>query len=318
LKKVATCIITILLFSILCLTLVPQNASSKPQDIKILSYSHYIDNLGFLEVVGEIQNVGSNTIHKALLAVTAYGADGTAQGVIFGYAWLSYMAPQQKSPFRIELESPDDYSNWYEAGVSKIDVSVKEAIEISSHLYSDFEVHVDSAGVSTSGSDQGGYFVRGTIRNVGSQTASKLAVAAVFYNSSGIVVAIGRTGYLSPTNVSSSDIVTFNVYAFDTIQTSEPASRRITSYALFVQADSPLLEGKAPVVAPPVTGTIDSQQSTDPAKLSNRNLFYVLIVVVVIVVVVVALFLSRNNRGSSGSVNVESSAKKPVKKPVKK
>jgi preprotein translocase subunit SecG len=319
LKKATTCITIFLLFSILCLTLAPQNVSSKTQDIKILSYSHYIDNLGYLEVVGEIQNTGSNTIHRALLTATAYGTDGTIQCVISGYAWLSYMGPQQKSPFRIELQTPDDYNNWYEAGVSRITVAVNEATEISSHLYSNFEVSVNDAGITASGPNTGCYFVRGTIRNVGSQTASKLAVAAVFYNSEGTVVAIGRTDYLSPTNVNPSSTVTFNVYAFDTIQTNEPENRQITGYSLFVQADSPLIDGKA-TTATSVTGTsIASQPSDSSTQQSNMPFNYILIIVAVVVTIVVSLLLSRKNKNNgSEPANIEASSKKSYKKPAKK
>jgi hypothetical protein len=288
-----------LLLSILCLTLTPQNVSSKTQDIKVLSYSHYIDTLGFLDIVGEIQNVGTNTIRRAVLTVTVYGTDGAHQGNVTGYAWLSYMAPQQKSPFLLDIVAPIDYPDWYSAGVSKIDVSVREANETISHLYSDFEVSVVSAGVSVSGSDRGAYWVNGNVQNVGFQTASNVAVAATFYNSLGDVVAVGRTDYLVPTNVGPSGDVTFKLCAFDTNQTAEVESRQITSYVLFVQADLPLIDGKASPVTTTATGnSIVSQQTNNPEQSSNQNRLYIIIIVAVIATVIVALLVSRKGKSS--------------------
>jgi hypothetical protein len=303
LKKAVVSISIILLLSFLCLTIIPQNVSSKTQDIKVVSYSHYVDALGLLEIVGEIQNVGTSTIERVVLNVLVYGADGTLQGNVTGYNWLSYLVPQQRSPFRFEVVVPaayrtDDVSGWYSVGVSRIVISVIDAAETSSYFYSDFEVSVNSAGVSTSGVDAGTYWVSGAVKNVGSQTASRLAVAAVYYNASGTVVAIGRTDYLTPTNLSPSEKVAFKVGAFDTFQTDEVDSRIITSYALFVQTESPLLGGKPPVATAPVTGTsMPSQSGNDSGVMSNQNLIYILVIVAVIVAVIAALIVSR--RGGS-------------------
>ncbi len=52
---------------------------SQTQNIKIVSYTYYIDNLGYLDVVGEVQNVGSNTVTSVILTGTVYSSDGTDQ-----------------------------------------------------------------------------------------------------------------------------------------------------------------------------------------------------------------------------------------------
>jgi hypothetical protein len=291
LRKILNTITAMLLLSTLCLTLTPQLVSSKTQDIKVLSYSHYIDALDILDIVGEIQNTGTSTIERAILTAVVYGSDGTIQGTVTGYAWLSYMAPQQKSPFRLEIISPADHDYWYSAGVSKIEISVKEAKETSSYLYSDFEISVNSAGVSTNYEDIGTYWVEGSVRNIGSQTASGLAACAVFYNSSGCVVAIGRTNYLTPSNVNPSGTVMFKIGAFDTVRYEKT---EIVSYALFVEATSPLIEGKAPEATAPVTGASTvTQNPQDPT--SNRNSIYIAIAVVGVFVVIVVLLMSHKN-----------------------
>jgi hypothetical protein len=294
LRKILSSIAIVLLLSTLWLTLAPQIVSSKTQDIKILSHSHYLDNLGVLGIVGEIQNIGTSTIARVVLTAVVYGSDGTIQGTITGYAWLSYMAPQQKSPFLFEIFTPSDYDNWYLAGVSKVEISVEEAKETSNYLYSDFEVTVSSAGVSTSGEDRGAYWVNGFVKNVGSQTATKLAVAAIFYNSSGCAVAIGRTDFLVPENVNPSMTASFKVGAMYTLQFEEAENRIIDSYALYVEAVTPLLKGNAPTATAPVTGSSTTSQNPSDQP-SNRNFIYIIIIGAVVFAVIVALLMTRKN-----------------------
>jgi hypothetical protein len=302
LKKTLTLIAIALLLTTLSLTLTPQNVSSKTQDIKVLSYSYYIDNLGFLDVVGEIQNTGTSTIKEVVLTMTAYGADGSYQGNSTKRAWVSYMVPQQKAPFLLDIEAPQGGSDWYTVGVSKIDISVTVANDDSSYLYPDLAITVNSASASTSDDDKGTYWISGVVRNTGSQTASKLAVAAIFYNSSGSVIAVGHTDYLTPESLSPSGTVSFKVGAYDTNQTAEPASRKITNYSLFVQAVTPLIEGTAPASTAQATGSTQtgapSQQNDSTDGSANQNLLYILIIAGVAVAVIAALLVSRRGHPS--------------------
>jgi len=267
----------------------PQNVLSKTQDIIVLSYSHYIDNIGHLEIVGEIQNVGTSTIERVALTAKVYDTNGVNIKNVTGYGWLSYMVPQQKSPFRLEIGIPEDSPDyWSSIKVSRIEFSVKEANETSNYLYSDFKTTVSSAGVSANKDDKGTFWVSGTIQNVGSKTASNLAVAAVYYNAAGTVVAVGRTEFLTPTNVDPSKTAMFKVGAYDTNQTSEVADRKIASYALFIQADSPLLNGVAPTATTPA---ILLPNGTN--ILSSRNLIYISVIIVIVIAVIVVVFMAR-------------------------
>jgi hypothetical protein len=302
LKKILTLLSIALLLTILCLTLTSQNVSSKTQDVKVLSSSYTIDNLGFLDVFGEIQNTGADTIQKVGLKATVYSADGTEIGVLTGQAWVSYMAPGQKAPFMLEAEKTKSDSDWISAGISKITFTITEAEAVNSHLYPDLTVS-SSATVSTSGDDKGTYWVSGTVKNVGSQTVSKLVVAATFYNSSGHVVSTGLTNYLTPDSLSPSATVSFKVGAYYTDQSTEPESRRITSYVLNVQATNPVLDGSATAVpgtsAQQSTSTqtdTTSTQQDNPA--SNQNLIYILIIAGVAVAVIAALLVSRRGHPS--------------------
>jgi hypothetical protein len=43
---------------------------SQTQNIKIVSYTYYLDNAGILDVVGQVQNVGSNAVDPVILTGT--------------------------------------------------------------------------------------------------------------------------------------------------------------------------------------------------------------------------------------------------------
>jgi hypothetical protein len=312
-KKALTYLAIILLLSSLIITLVPNIVFSKTQDIKVVSYSYTIDNGGVLDIFGEIQNTGADTIQKVNLEGTVSSADGTEIGVSTCTAWVGYMAPGQKAPFMIEfIKAPTGYSDWFTADISKIAISVTEAPAANSHYYPDLTISVSSAGVSTTGDDKGTYWVSGTVKNIGTQTVSKIVVAATFYNSSGQVISTGLTDYLTPESLSPSGTVSFKVGAYYTDQSAEPESRKITSYTLNVQATSPVLDGPATSVPGTSPQQSTSTQQNDPAA-SNQNLIYILIIAGVVIAVVAALLVSRGGKRSEPEAEVEVK-KKPVKK----
>jgi hypothetical protein len=319
LKKALTILAVAVLLCSLCLTLTPKNVYSKTQDIKIVSYSYYIDNLGYLDVVGEIQNTGSETIQNILLTGIAYGTNGqqASNGTYNPYVY--YLAPQQKAPFLLDLRTPTS-SDWTSVGISKVTVSVSTADAVSDNLYSDFSISVNSAGVSQSTSDKGTYWISGSVKNTGSQTASKLVIAAAFYNSSGAVIAVGYTDYLTPNDVNPQSTDSFKVGAFDTNQSAEVSNRQITSYSLILQATTTDGHGSATygqsTTGPTQTDTsTTSTSSTTPSQQdnnsSNQNLIYALIIVGVVVAIVAALLVSRRGRASPETVETK---KKQIKK----
>ncbi len=300
LKKALTGLAIILLISTLCLILTPQNVSCKTQDIKVVSYNYIIDNLGVLDVPGEIQNIGTDTIESVIVKGTVYGADGTEKASGSVQAWISHMAPGQKAPFMLEFNQPAN-SDWYTSGISKIAIDISEAEAVNSHLYPDLTV-TSSATVSTSGDDKGAYWVSGNIKNVGSQTVSKLVVSATFYNSSGHVVSVGLTDYLEPESLGPDSSVSFKVGAYYTDQSAETVStdQKITSYTLNAQAILPVLDGSATPVPGTSQQSSSTQAETTPAEqndsTSNQNLLYIIIIAGVAVAVIAALLVSRRSK----------------------
>jgi hypothetical protein len=143
------------------MALVPQ-VSSQPENIKVLSYGGYIDAFGYFVVVGEVQNVGPNTIEYVILKGTAYTTDGVAQAYSLPTsAYVQYLIPQQKAPFYMEFTPDGSVSgnmSWLSLGIDRVDFTVDLANTASSYQYPDLAVKSSSGGVD----GEGVYWVSGT------------------------------------------------------------------------------------------------------------------------------------------------------------
>ena len=87
------------------LTFTP-NVFSQTQNINIVSYSYYVDNSGYLDVVGEVQNVGPNTVNPVFMTGSVTSTTGTDLGDSYCQVWALYLAPQQEAPFYMEFQPP--------------------------------------------------------------------------------------------------------------------------------------------------------------------------------------------------------------------
>lgn len=291
------------------LTSIP-NASSQTQNIKIVSYSYYIDSIGVLDVVGVVQNVGANTVSSVYLTGTAYSLDGTDQGDSNAKVWVSYLTPQQKAPFYMEFHKPSSSSSdWLSVGVSKVTLAVSEANATSLYQYPDLKITSSSAKVSSNTADLGTYWVSGSIQNTGSQTASKLTVVGIFYNSTGTAVAVGYTAFLTPTSLSPSATTSFQIGAFDLNQSVVSSNQKISSYSLLVQAQTPILNGTAPIA----TSTPSGQDVTSNDSL-NSTLGYVTVIAIVLAAIAGTVLALRKRKHPP--VPVKEAKKAPKKRMV--
>ncbi len=106
-KKILVSFLILLAVCSLSLTLVP-GAHSQTSNVKILSYSYYIDSAGYFDVVGEVQNTGSNTLSQVVLTGTVFSSDGTAQSNSYAQIGVermsvNYLAPAADSAFLYDL-----------------------------------------------------------------------------------------------------------------------------------------------------------------------------------------------------------------------
>jgi hypothetical protein len=296
-KKCTVCLIIALVLLTLGSNLL-SGALGQTENIKIVSYSYYVDNLGYLDVVGEVQNVGPNTVDPVALTGSVFASGDVHLSDSACRVWVSYLVPGQKAPFYMEFQPPSNlgYSSyWNPSDISKITFNVAMANATSSYQYPDLKITSSSSTIGTSGDYKGAYLVNGIIQNTGSQTATNLTVVGTFYNASGTVVAVGYTNYLTPSTLEPSVTLSFQIAAFDLNQSLVQESMKISSYALLVQTQEPILQGTAPIVTPYQTNQSPSSTGTTSSPTSgtvnsNSSPDIVIIVAVVAVIVILAIF----------------------------
>jgi len=293
------------------------------QNIKIVSYSYYVDTAGYLDVVGEVQNVGPNTVTSVILTGSIYSSDGTDQSDSYTQIGVDpnpiiYLNPQQYAPFYMNFFTPKSSADgtWLSVTVSNVKLTVVVANATQNYQYSDLKITSSSGSIGTNSGgvtpDKGVYWVNGNLQNTGSQTTQNVTVFGTFYNSTGNVVAVGygaQIGSLAPSGTTS-----FKLGAFDLNQTGIPSSEKIASYKLFIGALNPVLQGTAPIITPAPTDTSSSTPSSsnsltnspsstsspttsssttsspqspgnNPANSLNPTLIAIIVVIVVLVVI---------------------------------
>jgi hypothetical protein len=304
------------------LILVPR-AFSQTQDIKIVSYSYYTDSLGYLDVVGEVQNVGPNTVNPVVLTGAIYSPDGTEISNSYCPVWVSYLTPQQKAPFYMEFPPPSSIGIWQPQDIAKVALTVSIANATSSYQYPDLKVTSNSGSIGTTGNYSGVYTVNGVIQNYGSQTATDITVDATFYNATGTVVAVGNTydilGTYLTSSLAPSSTISFQVPAFDLNQSVIPSSEKIHSYSLLIQATGPILQGTPPITTtPPSTESSTSPSITSFPSNSSSPTDVTLIVIVVVIIAVAAvagtILLSRTHKPHQTVKETKKARKKSVAK----
>ncbi|MDR0493350.1 MAG: FxLYD domain-containing protein [Nitrososphaerota archaeon] len=310
-KKI-TVYLLFLLFVLFIGLFAVSSTNAQISNIKVLdNYSCYSDSVGFLVVVAEIQNIGSNTISSVMIGGTLTLSDGSQTETIAN-AWVTNLIPQQKAPVYLEF-SPPDSLGWGESTFSKVDFQIFNANPTSEYLYSDVVVVSDQGIVAKDGT----FWVEGTIKNTGNKDAKDVRVVATFFNAQGQVTGVGYTSQLTPNPIEPSQTTSFKVGAFDVNQTAVLADQKIDHYTLMVQVTGTVLQGTAPAI--PQTPTPGPILTENPTSANNPNQpqtinptnTYIAIVVVVAIVIIVAIFLIKK-------IPTKLSTKPKTPKPTKK
>ena len=296
-KKSTVFSIGLLTLLSLGLTVVP-NVSSQPENIKVLSYSWYTDSADYFTVVGEVQNTGPNTMDRVSLSAAVYTKDGAAQARWYALAWVKYLIPQQKAPFYIQFNSQTtttgDFS-WLSLGVDRVDFVVGLANATSSYQYPDLTLESNSPSV-----EEGVYWVGGTIKNTGNQTAKNVRVIGTFYDASGTVIAAGFTDPLTPTSLLPSETILFRVRALDLDQANAPSDQKISKYALLIQTEEPILSGtppspstNTPTDTPPSSTDHSDSNSNNPADSTPWATYAIVVIAAILGIVGTTLLLTK-------------------------
>jgi hypothetical protein len=315
LKKSTTYFSIILILSVASVPLL-STATSQTQSIKVLSYTYYVDSLGYFIVVGEVQNQGPNTIRRIILTGTIIDSNG-AQASSYGPVWGEYLTPQQKAPFYMEFPSrADDGSVITEISEIKIDVYMAEPTP--NYRYPYLTIANDQSFIGTnrgspttstnlSDGDFGVFWVTGNLQNTGTRTANDVAIYATFYNSKNEPVAVGYSAKIN--QIAPSQTTSIKLGAFDLNQSIVPEDKKITTYSLLIQAQGPILEGD-----PPIQGTtptppqilnntpVGTNNGNDPSESLDNNghssiEIYVIAGVIVTVTIALTILIIRRRTG---------------------
>ena len=275
-RKTAVCLFVILSLLSSGLTFLP-TGYSQTQNIKVINYSYYFDSEGYLDVVGLVQNVGTNTVNPIILTGAVYAPNREVASQSYCQVWASYLTPGQEAPFYMEFQPPQSTSGgWSPSYVGNITLIVSQANVTSSYQYQDLKITSSSPEIGTvamgdNGQLAGAYLVNGEIENYGTQAATNITVVGAFFNSTGSVVGVGYTDYLTPQVLAPGSTTTFQVAAFDLNQSLVPASLQIHSYQLLVQTELPILQGTPPpTTSSQNTGTSTSTGSTSSPSSSGK------------------------------------------------
>lgn len=280
-----------------------------------------MDNEGFIDIVGEVQNIGPNILSPVVIGGSVFDSSGNDLGdnvaqIGTDIAPVNYLSPGQKAPFYIEEAPPQSATDgWPSEDVDHVSVYVYLANATQSYSYSDVQVTSKSSSIGTNpngdDADMGVYWVTGNVENTGAQTAQNVSVIATFYNTTGNVVAVGSTDTSTIGSLDPSKSVSFKLGAFDINQTGLPVSEKISSYSLIVESLSPILESSTPIVTPapttsgtssaptntpsqPTSGASSSPTSSDSATVGSNNSpsggvsSTVIAVIVIVVIAVIA------------------------------
>jgi hypothetical protein len=269
-KSIVYSVILLGLFA--CSFISVPEAHSQISNIKATNYTWYIDSAGFLDVAGEIENVGTSTFASVILTAkmtTTTGATQTTQAMAF----VNDMLPNQKAPFYMTFVLQADQTTGVLPSVANVEVSVTQAPTTTNYLYQDVKVISQQNSIDTTTDNKGVYWVTGTVQNTGTQTATGVRVLGTFYDSTGKVIAYGGYDGADPlsNSLAPSAKTDFKFGAYDYNQSIVSSEHRIASYVILVQVAGPILSGTAPQITPAPTTSSTSSPSGTPAPSGSTS-----------------------------------------------
>jgi hypothetical protein len=298
-KKTITCLLILLVASSLTLTIVPY-ASSQTSNLQILdNYTFYPDSIGYLVVIGEIQNTGSSVVTNISIAGSIATDQVAAQGS--GVVYANYLLPGQKAPFYMDfIPEGSGSASWSSLTKQDIQLTVYRAAQTSQYPYQDVAITSSEATPKANGE----YWVKAELQNNGTQTAKNVMVVATYFNSEGLPVA---TGYIDPPIASfeAGATKTVNVPAWDLNQTIVTSDKKIAAYSLQVEAQSPIqTDGNFPVVSNnptpvPANVTVPPENGAQTGGIDQTTIILVVIVTIALVAVAAVLIVRHRKQAQT-------------------
>jgi hypothetical protein len=239
--------------------------------VTVLSHNSYVSSSGHFVVVGEVQNTGNHLLDTVSLDVVVSASNGSELVAGTTTAYVNNFVVQQKAPFYLDF-GKIDFNTVSET--STFDFNVSNHPPTNYIQYPDLSLTVSSNGIVNNA-----YVVSGSITNSGNQTARDLKVVGTFYNSAGIVVAVGFVILDDPLVPNGS--ASFTVSEFDA---SSKLSSKISTFSLLDQTST------QQVYVP------SSTSSSSSSALPTASIVAVVGIAAIAAVAVVALVFLRKRR----------------------
>jgi len=186
----------------------------------IQNESVWIDSIGKLHIFGEVRNTGDSWLQFIGIHGTLYDSGGTVVDVIFTFTELSYLAPNQITPFNlVELDS------------AKSSRTQRYSLVLDYIGSSPFSVKLKIVNVGNSTNSLGWLEVVGEVENDGDNASNNTRVIGTFYDDAGNVI------YVTSTLTSPSKIPSGNKYGFKLIVTDEGLTHKVTRYTTAAESE---------------------------------------------------------------------------------
>ncbi len=299
-KSVVALVFVVLMLASSILLLVPQaEAQLDTSQVKIISYSQYVapadtvnsEQSGDLVVVGEIKNMGSNTIGTVYVSGVAFNSAHDFLSSANNRALETSLDPGQTAPFYLDFTAENSASqdlSWV-SSVSNLNLSVAYINAPLSH-YSGLAIAPNSL---SGGLTNGVYSLVGTVQNNGNQATQDVWAISTFYDISGKVVALSSTKV--STSISPGGSAKFTAIPVDN---TAQLSSSISNYSVLIQADKTSSTSPTPTTQPTSSGN-QNQPTHNPVGSSTILIIAGTTVAVIVIVVLVVLLLVRKRHKTS-------------------
>lgn len=272
---------------------------SMTTDLQVKSYTYYTSPAtSDFVLVGEVQNVGSETFHDARVRALIYNAsDVLVSESVYSRIYADQILPNGTAPFYMLFTSSSSITgdlSWVNNSIARVDFFCFGSANTTQN-----EPGLVVGGHNGALDSSGDYVVTGIVINRGTSYPERCYVVGSFYDSSGEVIAIGISEYLTP-YLAPNDYAQFSFGLFDA---SPAASSQVASYTLHAIADGTLSTTPPTAVPSPTNEPTDSPNQTasplDPSDSDNSappDTLYIVIAVVAIVIALIVLVLLLKRR----------------------
>ena len=243
-------------------------------------------------MVGEIQNTGTTTVGSVFIYGVAYNSTKAVCAVNDPVQAVPELLPGQKAPFYLDFTAENSLTHdqsWV-SSVTNVTLSVPAVLNNTETPYTGLTIPT----VSVHGFDDSGtYTVAGAVVNNGDQATGNIWVLTTFYNSSGKVIGLNCTSYLTSSLGPNKEV---SFVATPTDNTAQLSSE-VANYSLLVESSS-LTTSSTPTASPSASTTQQYPTATSPHNANSVpttfTVTYAIIVGVVIIAAIFAVLMLRN------------------------